>query len=74
MELSQGYVLPSCSGILKQLLQGVVKCLKPLSELPFGSFFIQKIRCLCFSKLCNKSCTELAQRGQYGLVPMLHGH
>lgn len=49
----------SCSGILDQLLQGVMKCLKIPSELPFEPFKYRK--CGAFAFLTSKrSCTDLA--------------
>lgn len=63
----------SCSGILNHLLQGVVKCLRPSSELPFGPFSYRKFSVFAFLT-SNKSCTDLTEWGQYGQVPLLHGH
>lgn len=41
-EISQRLHAVSCTGILDQLLQGVMKCLKTPSELPFGPFSYRK--------------------------------
>lgn len=62
-----------CSGILDQLLQRVMKCLKTPSELPFRPFSYRKYGAFAFLN-SRRSHTDLAAWGQHRQVPLLHGH